>query len=724
MKRELLCLITVLASVDISVAQRRELPEPEHPAVLAIQESNPTTGDELIRAIEVMMNLDRPDDAKLYLNRLLNARLDSRELARLQRAHGSGLFVRMGRDKRLHPEGKRVAEAVLKSASLAARDPRHVRKLIQRLNNADGHVRRAALNDLRNAHESAIGPLIHVFAQPDRRDLHPVVRDALVELGTVSVEPAIGALESPDEAVRAQVMEVLGLLRAQRAVPYLVRPAISPAAGQLERQAAQQALVRIVGSLPQPWEAERLLWDAARDHFAGAPPLRVDEDGMIPLWNWDPNTNQPVSESYRADETALLVAAQLASHLHQLVPEEGRYLKLFLATHLESAKVLGGLAKPLSDEARALAEEAGLEAVESVLAEALTATSGDRSQAGIPAGVGAAEVLGHVGDVALLQSSDGRPRALVRALRHPNRWLQFTAARAIMQIDPHQPYPGSSHLTSALSHLILSSGQRSALVAHPRSEIAHNLVGMLTEIGFDANATHTGHGVVHLANSSADYQLALIHDTVANPEAWELVQTLRQNPRWGSLPIGLMSRPETLSRNKHFAELDPLTLAFPLPHSDEGLKYNVHELLLLSDRHLVEADEQLGHAREALVWLARLAEDPEKYHYYDVLAHETAVATSLTHSLLTQEAAKVLGHIASPLAQRALVNVASQRVRPLNERQAAATAFRNAVVRHGILLTTGQIKRQYERYSQSRLLDRETQELLGSILDVIERIEP
>ena len=38
----------------------------------------------------------------------------------------------------------------------------------------------------------------------------------------------------------------------------------------------------------------------------------------------------------------------------------------------------------------------------------------------------------------------------------------------------------------------------------------------------------------------------------------------------------------------------------------------------------------------------------------------------------------------------------------------------------GILLSQAQIVRQYERYNQSRDLDRPTQVLLGSILDTIE----
>jgi hypothetical protein len=43
------------------------------------------------------------------------------------------------------------------------------------------------------------------------------------------------------------------------------------------------------------------------------------------------------------------------------------------------------------------------------------------------------------------------------------------------------------------------------------------------------------------------------------------------------------------------------------------------------------------------------------------------------------------------------------------------------VARHGVLLDRHQIAQQYQRYNASAKLDRQTQELLGSTLDAIER---
>jgi proline dehydrogenase len=77
--------------------------------------------------------------------------------------------------------------------------------------------------------------------------------------------------------------------------------------------------------------------------------------------------------------------------------------------------------------------------------------------------------------------------------------------------------------------------------------------------------------------------------------------------------------------------------------------------------------------------------------------------------------------LGTPRAQRALVNRASQNATDLAGRQAAAAAFAAAVALRGTLLTTAEIEQQYDRYNESEHLDTETQAVLGSLLDAIEK---
>jgi hypothetical protein len=56
----------------------------------------------------------------------------------------------------------------------------------------------------------------------------------------------------------------------------------------------------------------------------------------------------------------------------------------------------------------------------------------------------------------------------------------------------------------------------------------------------------------------------------------------------------------------------------------------------------------------------------------------------------------------------------------LKQRQAAVGGFAEAVKHRGVLLTNPVIDLQYERYNKSATQPPETQQLLGTILDIIE----
>ena len=57
-------------------------------------------------------------------------------------------------------------------------------------------------------------------------------------------------------------------------------------------------------------------------------------------------------------------------------------------------------------------------------------------------------------------------------------------------------------------------------------------------------------------------------------------------------------------------------------------------------------------------------------------------------------------------------------------RQAAAAAFALSVRQFGLRLSPSEISLQYDRYNQSVALDKPTQQLLGGLLDVIEKKGP
>ena len=67
-----------------------------------------------------------------------------------------------------------------------------------------------------------------------------------------------------------------------------------------------------------------------------------------------------------------------------------------------------------------------------------------------------------------------------------------------------------------------------------------------------------------------------------------------------------------------------------------------------------------------------------------------------------------------------MLGFVSQGDLPIESREMVADAFEAAVKRGGTMLTTKEIKLQYERYNASESQPEETQKVLGRILDVIE----
>lgn len=699
-------------------------PEPEKrgpekdPVVLSIRESNPNTPAKLANAVQLMLDYGRADEAKSYLLKLLEAKPDEATLAQLQNQFGSTLFLRLKLDEKLAPEGAELGEAVLKAAYKTSRDPVRLQKLVEQLRDPTPYVRQTAVRDLKRAGTSAVAPLVLVLADKERSAEHATVRSALVALGQVVVEPMIGVLETPDEALKAQAIDVLGQLGSRRAVLFLIRPYMQKTGSENLRRGAARALVQIIGSTPARYDAERFLYRRAEAFLQGRRPVESDFQGNIELWHW--NIKQKTSEprAYPAGDASLVTAARVAAELYAIAPNNTQYRRLYLMSLLEAAKFVGGLDRPLdrgAGTAHAAAANIGIEALEDLLVHAMRSDN-------VGAAAGAAEVLGDIGNVNQLisNSKEGRPRPLAQALRSGDLRVRMAAAEAILKIDPRQPFPGSSHLSAALGFAAKTVGSPRVLVGHPRAIQARTLAGLMNDVGYEADTATSSRDVFRQATRHPDYEFILLSDALEHPRMGELVHWLRRDPRTAKLPIGFMARAGYLEKSKRLAELHPLTTAFPRPHTVLGATAETRRLLALIGRRHVSYQERTKMASMALDRMAQLLQHPQRYSFYNLLQQQDAVSTALFTPALSQRAMKVLGLLGTPSAQHSLVEFTSANARPIKQRQSAASAFAIAVQRRGLLLTIDQIKQQYKRYNISEQLDSETQAVLGFVLDTIE----
>ncbi len=684
------------------------------PVVLAVRESNPTTPVELLTAMSAMIHHERPDEARNYLSKLVAAAPDEATMVATHRAFGSGFFMWMMEVQSLAPEGPRLARSIMDAAFKTAHDPARLQALVQQLNDASLGIRTTAMRGLLEGGIDSIAPMVQALADSARAREHQRIRAALVRMGNIAIEPMIGVLESQDDALSAQAVNVLASLEARRAVVYLLRPYASPKSSDELRQISAAALERIVGGIPTVDDARRYLHRKAKEHFDGRLPLPPQYPDFITLWHWDESKKTSVPRQYSSKAASLVVASRLADDLLQFAPGNSEVFLLYLTATFESAKLIGGLDQPLPDSLiRSFADQVEVGVLEEVLKRAM-------KNEHVPAAIGAVEILAQSGDASLLASEDGRQRLIVQAVRHPDRRLQFAAVNAILRFDPQRAFPGSSHFVEALGHFIGTTGEQRVLIGDPRTDLTTILAGTLAGMGIAADIATSGRKFMLKAAAHPDYDFVFLSDGLGQPHYKEVVQMMRRDPRTANLPIGLVARSENSQSLKRFAEKDPLTFVMPWPHENSTLGFQITRLLKIAGDRLMLAEEKVAHANVALDAMIRFVEQPEKYPFVSILPYEESIIAATDVPQLSRQAMTLLGLLGTTKAQQTLVTVASENARPITERQSAAAAFDVAVKRRGTMLVSNEIKEQYIRYNRSGVFDIETQNVLAAILDTIE----
>jgi hypothetical protein len=704
-----------------------DLSKPEPLVIRQLRESNPTTPAELMQAAQAALQFGRPDETKRYLAKLIASTPAENLLAPLARDFGDFL-LQILRDKQLQPEGKQIADAIQTAAQRAVQDPGRIDALIAQLSNDDLGTRQEALFELSKSGTHVVTPALRVLADASREKEHRFIRAALAHLKASTELPILGALDVPNDYLKAQVILILGRMGSNKALMHLVRYAVDDSVPAEVRDAAKAALTKIIGPLPDRYDAERYLAQQTARLLQGQIAYQPDHEDNVELWTWDESKREVVQRKLPIGDAAVLLATRTANDLYALKSSDrpplgpadadalNRALRLKLLANLELAKVLAGLDQPLPMSAGNAGEQA-IAAGPQVMSQVLT----DAMQNGrIPAAIAAAEVLGQIGDPAILLTIDGRASPLADAMVHPDRRVRLAAALAAVRLDTGESFPGAGRIAPALGWIAGSSGQAIVLVGHPRGEDAQTLVGFANELGYDGQAAYVGRALAEQALGNPDYEMILISDAIDLPPVKELVQWLRRDYRTARIPVGVMARGELLTATRYAFENDPYTTVFPRIHSTESVAFELHRLEAIAGRNLVSRDERIEQARTALTALAQLAAKPSNYSRFDLLRQETDVIRALNHPALTADAAKVLAVFATPKSQTALVDFASQHTRGLAERQAAADALAAAIGSRGLQLTQTQIAEQYSRYNASESLDKPTQELLGRVLDAIE----
>lgn len=709
------CLIVAAAQGALAQAPATPAPAPTPMSapVAAIMATKPSTPAEQVRAAKILAGLDRPDLAKRFLAQVLAANLDQAQLFALEQHFGSPLFVNLSVRPELAPEGKQMADAVLQAAQAVLQDSARLDDLVRQLSTADEGARLVAMEGLLQGGRVSIGVLIAALADPSRASEHEMARTALGQFGRAAVGPLLAALDGGDPNLKTQAILTLAGIGAREAVPFFLAPAVAPDTEEELQTIAQRGLVTFGRPIPDASVASAMLVQVAKDYLQGRRRFREDLDGNVTVWTWDAEAGRPASSLRPARDAAMVYAARLAADAHRLTPNDHQVRVLYLTCLLEQAAQAAGLDNPLpitADSPAGTAAAAGLGVVEDVLVYAMEHDY-------IGAAVAAVRILAERGSMLGQVCASSGETPLIQAVKHDDPQLRFAAVEAVLGLDPTTAFAGSGAVVDAVCHFATSQGERRALVAGPSTSESQRIAGHLAALGYMADTARSGRELMELALRSADYELVLVDEGLQQPTILFLLQQLRHDNRTAHLPVGIWARDGRLPQAEHAARRDPLVTAFPRPHSQEVVERQVEQVLSLAGTHRLNSEQRLQQASQAMQWLADWSAG---HGVFRLPKKIDAVYEAVFLPELAAQATTILANTGTPDAQKALVELASRWTQPLPRRKAAVEALWDNTEGHGILLTSSEILRQYDRYNQSEKLDTSSQQVLSAILNCLE----
>ncbi len=695
------------------VEVNRALSEGVRLIILSVRNANPSTPVELARAIKSMLNIQQYEEARRYLSELMNLNASDELIYELLQRMGPDFFLELQDQRPLLPEARQFVKRVFETATKQAYAPDRINGLISQLSDDDRYVRSDAFRKLRRLGAPAAAAMLNVCADETRRSELPFVQSALKNMGASALLPMIGAARADGTVVQAVAVGALTNIPSRLAVDPLYRAAISNRVPESVRAIAAEFMAR--RGLSSANEIRQQIVLRTNEYLDGQVKLPADAQNHSVVWNWNLQQQQLLPTRIDTQTAVRILAVDLARDVYQLEPSNSAYRQLQLLAVLDASKrLLGPNRMVLLDDVSRFVRDVTPVELDRALGAAL-----DRHW--IPPAIAAAELQGQLGDASVLATTDRQPCNLVQAMLTGQRHLQFAAAQAVAQLDPSSAFPGSSYFARLMTFLANSHSASIGLVLHPRPEVSGVLASSVSQTGLSGRNVNTPQQLFDELNSNPDVELVLLTDSSSNPNCEEIVQQIRQNWLSRKLPVGLLSR--SLDREMQAEEVlgdDPLTWVMPFT-SDPALVFSQIERLRGFQQPWPVSDVQRDlHARFAIAWLARTMANPDRSRFYQLNSYRDELLHLIRSSGSEAERNQILIELGTPQAQQALVNLASEEGMTLPERQEYADSFRQSVDRSGILLTSGEILRQYNLYNGAEGRSDESRAILGAILDTLE----
>lgn len=284
----------------------------DDPAVQALLDTKPSSPDDLMTVIGLLLNLEQPQFAKPLLVKLDQAAADDASLNALGRKFGSRAVSRLGEVPELQPEGKAFVDKLRTAMTNVARDPARIAMLIGQLQDPSLDVRAAAINNLRLGGDTATQALVDAVLQAATPADRRAAEVGLAGMGEMALGPLRSMLNSGDEAATASAVATLTMIDDAVVLNDLYVAAFSPSIPTPLRARAEASLTRRFAKPVKPVEAAGRLYLAAEGLYKKKTDFNQPASTTT-VWTWDAAAKRPVAAPANARVDELRRAARYAS---------------------------------------------------------------------------------------------------------------------------------------------------------------------------------------------------------------------------------------------------------------------------------------------------------------------------------------------------------------------------------------------------------------------------
>jgi len=668
-----------------AVAQAVASPEPS-PLL-----TEPKSPEALFDAVVLMLDLDRPNLALIYLQQLLKQTPDDATVLRMRDRHGPAVFLELANDKRLQPSSITLLDRMNEAFRTYAADPARMDRLIGDLTGSP-EKREVAIIQLRNTGKVAIPRMLTVIAAAKDSSQRDAMVYAMTRMGSQIIPPLLGSLESPNEAVRTVAIDTLGWLGSLDTVPWLWYPAFGADQTTGVRQAARQALARILrddvkraGDI-SGFGAATQLQEIATTHFRLEYNWKLNDDGeSTELWSWDGQKNTLSAWNVAPETASLIVGSRFARQALTLSPERDDIQSLYLSLRLAFDAHVAGWNSPLPT-GPGTAHNFALLAGPEVALHALEYSLKNPNPA---ASLATLQILSQIGNRTQLNERSGQASPIIQAMNYPNFRVQYAAASTVLQLDPEKSFRGASRIVSILTRALNDSGDQQGLAIDSNENRGASMAGLLGELGMLPLQAATGQDGFKIAAERSDISLIVIHAAVVR---WGLSQTivnLRADARTSGIPI-IVYGPESIEPVvARIADQFPM-IGFAL-NGEQSFKQGVKNFLSRLSTPPLSANQRADRASSAGFWFAHIA-GGRRTGIFNIDMAEDALFDAVNDPGVGENAVIALGAIATPTSQERLQEIATSQARDAALRETAALQLAFHMQRYGILLSEDRIR--------------------------------